>query len=207
VSDGAPGAGGRASAYLERLSELVRGIRVTDRDGTEHGLDAGARLVIDMILSVRSAGSKAMVVGNGGSAAIAGHLQADLCNAVGVRTLTFTAAEMVTALSNDHGYGCVFERPIQLWAEPNDLLVAISSSGQSDNILRAVRAARACDCRVITLSGFQAHNPLRQSGDLNFYVASDAYGFVELAHAAVVHFLADAALTLQLQEPEIARVV
>ena len=189
-----------ASTYLRRLCELILRIDVVDAEGVEYELDAGAALAVKMILSVRSRGDKVMIIGNGGSEAIAGHLQTDLCNAVGVRAITFNAPGMLTALSNDHGYGCVFERPIQLWANPGDLLLAISSSGQSENILRAVEAARKRGCGVITLSGFQADNPLRRAGDVNVYVPSETYGFVEVAHTAFAHFLADRAMVLRLQE-------
>jgi D-sedoheptulose 7-phosphate isomerase len=189
----------QATAYLQRLCDVMRGIRVSDRDGTEHGLDAGAELAVDMILDVRAHGNKIMIVGNGGSEGVASHFETDLCNAVGVRAVTFDSPGIVTALANDHGYGAVFERPIQLWASPGDVLVAISSSGRSENILRAVDAARHRQCRIVTLSGFRPDNPLRRAGDVNFYVASEAYGFVEVAHGAFTHFLADSAMMLRLQ--------
>jgi D-sedoheptulose 7-phosphate isomerase len=184
---------------LKRLCDLVLRLEVTGEDGVARELDRGATLAVEMLLAVRSRGNKVMIVGNGGSDAIASHLQTDLCSAVGVRALVFDGPAMLTALSNDHGYGSVFERPIRLWANPGDLLIAISSSGRSENILRAVEAARGRECRVITLSGFRADNPLRKLGDLNFYVPSEAYGFVEVAHAAFAHFIADSAMMLRLE--------
>lgn len=111
--------------------------------------------------------------------------------------MVFTEASALTALANDYGYECVFERPVELWADADDLLVAISSSGQSENILRAARAASARNCRVITLSGFSADNPLRRLGNLNFYVPSPEYGYVELAHSVITHFLTDYATMLR----------
>jgi D-sedoheptulose 7-phosphate isomerase len=190
----------QATAYLRRLCDVVQSMRASGREGTEYGFDAGAALAVDMILAARAGGNKVMIVGNGGSEAIASHFEADLCNAVGVRALTFDAPEILTALANDHGYGCVFERPIQLWADAGDILVAISSSGRSENILRAVEAAQARQCRVLTLSGFRPDNPLRRTGEINFYVASETYGFVEVAHAALTHFLADSAMMLRLRQ-------
>jgi D-sedoheptulose 7-phosphate isomerase len=192
----------QATAYLRRLCEFILGMHVTDADGAEYGLDAGAMLAVEMVLALRTSGRKAMIVGNGGSDAIANHLQTDLSNSVGVRAMTFDSSGMVTALSNDHGYASVFERPVQLWAVSGDLLLAISSSGRSENILRAARAARRRGCGIITLSGFRSDNPLRRLGDVNFYVPSEAYGFVEMAHAALAHFLADSAMMLRLQQAE-----
>lgn len=145
------------------------------------------------MLAVRSTSGKAMLIGNGGSAAIASHMQNDLCNTLDIRAIVFNEAALLTALSNDRGYGCVFERPVELWGNPGDLLLAISSSGQSESILRAVRASAARGCRTITFSGFRAENPLRQMGDLNFYVAAQAYGYAEVAHTALMHLLTDQA--------------
>jgi len=189
-----------ARGYLQRLCELVLRVAVTNQDGSLYNLDAGATLAVEMILSVQSGGKKVMIIGNGGSDAIASHLQTDLFSAVGVRALAFNGPGMLTALSNDYGYECVFERPIRLWASAGDVLVAISSSGRSENILRAVEAARIRECKIITFSGFRVDNPLRKLGDLNFYVPSETYGFVEVAHAAFAHFLADRAVMLRLQQ-------
>ena len=182
------------TAHFHKLSELLLSTQVTDRHGKALSLDEGANRAVDLILSVRSASGKLMVIGNGGSAAIASHMQNDLCKAVGVRAMVFSEPPLLTALSNDHGYGCVFERPVELWAKAGDLLLAISSSGQSENILRAIRAAVARGCQVITLSGFSADNPLRRLGDVNFYVPSQVYGYVEATHSVLAHFLTDCAM-------------
>jgi len=136
---------------------------------------------------------KVMLIGNGGSAAIVSHMHNDLCMSVGVRAVVFHELPLLTALTNDHGYECVFARPLELWADPGDVLFAFSSGGRSTNILGAVRAALARDCQVITLSGFKPDNPLRGMGLLNFYVPSQSYGYVETAHSALAHFLTDSA--------------
>src|SRR6516164_7294600 len=97
----------------------------------------------------------------------------------------------LTCLGNDLGYENVFAKQLDLHARPGDFLIAISSSGRSPNILGAVKAARAQDCRIVTFSGFAAENELRRTGDLNFYVRSHEYGFVELAHLALCHAVLD----------------
>jgi D-sedoheptulose 7-phosphate isomerase len=191
----------RALDYFRTLSELMLTMEVTDGRAATLSLDQGAERAIQAILEVRSASSKVMLTGNGGSSAIVSHVQNDLCKAVGVRALVFTEQPLLTALANDHGYGCVFQRPLELWAEPGDLLLAVSSSGKSENILRAARAALEKGCRVITLSGFSPDNPLRQMGDLNFYVPSDVYGYVETAHAALAHFITDRAKSIAASQP------
>jgi len=183
-----------ATAYIRNLSELLMSTQVTDEHGADLSLDGGVNKAVEIILSVRSESGNVMVIGNGGSAAIASHMQSDLLRAVGIGAMVFSEASLLTALANDYGYGCVFERPVQLWAEARDLLVAISSSGQSENILRAARAAAGRGCQIITLSGFKADNPLRRLGNVNFYISSQAYGYVESAHSILAHFLTDSAV-------------
>lgn len=187
----------RASSYFKCLGDLLLSMQVTDGKGIVLPLDEGASKAFEMVLSVQSNSGKVMVIGNGGSAAIASHMQNDLCKAAGMRAMVFDQTPLLTALSNDDGYGCVYERPVELWAEAGDLLVAISSSGKSENILRAVQAAAVRGCQIITLSGFSADNPLRRLGDVNFYVPSPIYGYVESAHSALTHFLTDCAMSLQ----------
>lgn len=185
----------KLTEYCNNLSSLLSQSEVTDQHGGTMPLDEGAGNVVNMILSVKLDNRKVMVIGNGGSAAIASHTQNDLCKAVGVRALVFDDTSLLTALSNDHGYGCVYERPIKLWAEKGDLLIAISSSGQSENIIRAVKAAEKYGCGIITLSGFKPDNPLRAMGSINFYVPVADYGYVESAHAILTHFFTDNAMT------------
>jgi len=86
----------------------------------------------------------------------------------------------------------VFEKPIEMFADAGDVLIAISSSGKSENIVRGVEAARRTGCRIITLSGFRPDNPLRRLGELNFWVPTDSYGHVEITHLALCHAVVDA---------------
>ena len=181
-----------ASVYLGELTRLLGAMEIKNAAGESLSLDEGGKAALDLIRQTRKVKAKAVVVGNGGSAAIASHIQNDLCKAVKMRSLVFTEQSLLTALANDDGYQTAYETLLNLWAEPEDLLIAISSSGQSENILRCARAARKAGGRIITLSGFAADNPLRSLGDINFYIPSDSYGHVELAHAALGQFLTDA---------------
>ena len=109
----------------------------------------------------------------------------------GVRAIAFNDSSLLTCISNDYGYEHVFEKPVEMFVDPSDVLIAISSSGKSANILKAVEVAKSKGCFIITLSGFEANNPLRQQGHLNFYVPSKAYGFVEISHLIICHLFAD----------------
>lgn len=182
---------GSVASYLQRLHELVSNSQVTDRSGAFLSLEEGMTKAVQMISSVGAASGKVLLIGNGGSAAIASHMQNDLCKTNGIRALVFNEAPLLTALTNDYGYESAFERLAELWVDPGDLMIAVSSSGKSENILRAVEAALRRRGRVITFSGFRTDNPLRSLGDLNFYIASDSYGHVEITHMMLMHALTD----------------
>lgn len=133
-------------------------------------------------------------IGNGGSAAIAGHMAADFMKNGGFATLCFNDAALVTCISNDLGYNNVFSLPISRHGRPGDLLFAISSSGQSDSIVQAVACAHTRGMHVITLSGFEPTNRLRAMGSVNFYLPSSEYGIVETGHHIILHSILDEAI-------------
>jgi D-sedoheptulose 7-phosphate isomerase len=97
----------------------------------------------------------------------------------------------LTCISNDYGYEHVFEKPIEIFSQKEDIIFAISSSGESENIVRGVNAARLKECSVITLSGFKDDNRLCTMGDINFYVSSGKYGLVEVIHHSICHCILD----------------
>lgn len=190
--------GSGPAAYFGRLHELLANCQVTDLAQRLVPLEASVAQVTQIILAGRAAplggqSRKILLVGNGGSAGIASHVHNDLSKAVGARAMVFNEAPLLTALSNDSGYESAFEILTSLWAAPGDVMIAISSSGSSANILRAVAAARHRGCEVVTLSGFAPDNALRREGNVNFYIASRDYGLVELAHNVLLHFITDQA--------------
>ncbi len=180
-----------SSHYFLKLNEVLQNTKVTDKESVGSSLNEGMQSAIGLILRVLHENQKVMIIGNGGSAAIASHVHNDLSKSVGVRALTFFEPPLLTALSNDLDYKLAFETQVNLWVEQRDLMIAISSSGKSENIIRAVKAAKSKGCDIITLSGFNEDNPLRRIGNINFYVPSEYYGFVETSHAALLHCLTD----------------
>lgn len=180
-----------ASDFLPSLTALLDTVEVTDHARGALSLSDATGRGVTLLREARSAGRKAMLIGNGGSAAIVGHMHCDLSNAARMRALVFQDVARLTALANDYGYATALERPVALWAEKDDVLVAVSSSGRSENILQAVRAGSERGCRAITFSGFDADNPLRAMGVLNFWIPSRVYGLVEVAHMALAHMISD----------------
>lgn len=180
--------------YVSALARVLAETEATDGAGVAVAADGAVARVIAAIGTVRGAENKVMFVGNGGSAGIASHMAIDFLKNGGLTAMAFNDGAALTCLGNDLGYEAVFARQIQAHGRPGDLLFAISSSGRSPNILRAVEAARARGCTVVTLSGFGSDNPLRRLGDVNFYLASDQYGFVEIGHQALIHAILDMAM-------------
>lgn len=180
-----------AAAFFSSLGQLCTAITVTDSRGADLGLGPGLEAAANMAAACSDAGGKLLFIGNGASAAIASHMSTDFWKTGGMRSQAFNDPALLTCMGNDYGYPHVFEKPVEMFADPGDVLVAISSSGRSENILRAVDAARARGCRVLTLSGFALDNPLRGRGDINVHVPISAYGPVEVLHHGVCHCVLD----------------
>lgn len=179
------------TGYFDALEKCLREIQVTDQKGQVLVAEDGIERAAVLIETQTSGGHKIIFVGNGASAAISSHQATDYWKNGGMRAIAFNDASLLTCISNDFGYRHVFEKPIEMFADKGDVLVSISSSGQSENILRAAEAAKKAGCDVLTLSGFASDNPLRGKGSLNFHVSSDSYGHVEIVHHAVCHCILD----------------
>ncbi len=177
--------------YFASLAEYLTDTAATSASGEPVELADAFNKLIGDARRAHASGNKLIFVGNGGSAAIASHMATDYSKNGDVRSLALNDSSMLTCLGNDLGYDQVFAKQVELHARPGDLMIAISSSGRSANILNAVRAARNAKCQVVTLSGFTADNPLRRLGNINFYIASDRYGFVEIGHLTICHAILD----------------
>ena len=179
------------SRYFPELTGLIAQVCVTDAHGGTMDLSTGIERVVELVRTQDGNHNKVIFIGNGGSSSIASHQATDFVKNAGIRAMCFTDASLLTCLSNDLGYEAVFERPIEMFAEDGDVLIAISSSGSSENILKGVRAGRKKNCHIVTMSGFQPQNPLRTMGDINFYLPSRSYGHVEIVHLSLCHCIVD----------------
>lgn len=142
-------------------------------------------------------------VGNGGSAAICAHLSQDLVNKLKIKSALFQDGPLLTCMSNDYGYEFAYLKPLMTVADRHDLLVAISSSGRSLNIIRCADFALKNNLKLVTCSGFEDDNQLwRMPANLSIYVPSQIYGHVEIAHEMLLH---SAIETLSFQGKKIFR--
>lgn len=138
--------------------------------------------VTQLAQKTQKQGRKIILVGNGGSAAMASHVAVDFTKTVGIRAVNFNEADLLTCFSNDYGYENWVAKALEFYADPKDLAILISSSGKSPNILNGALQAKGMDLSLVTLSGFSEENPLRQLGDVNLWVESTAYNIVEMTH-------------------------
>lgn len=160
--------------YLNEFAELI--------SPTSEVITALSQLK-DVLIEASEKGKKIIIVGNGGSAAIASHFSVDITKNSGIRCVNFNESDLITCLANDYSYEQWVEKAVEFYGDEGDVFIAISSSGQSKNILYGCNAAREKKfSSVITFSGFSSDNPLRQLGDINLWVDSKVYNFVENIH-------------------------
>ena len=162
------------TSYLNDFSDLVKSNeKIIDQLGK----------VADLIKVINAKENKVLIFGNGGSAAISSHVSVDLTKNAGVRCVNCNEADLITCFSNDYGYERWVEKAVDFYGDEGDLLIVISSSGSSKNMLNGVKAARNGNFNaVVTFTGFADENPLRQLGDINLWVDSKAYNFIENIH-------------------------
>jgi D-sedoheptulose 7-phosphate isomerase len=184
------------ASYLKNLNAALAGTVVTDRKANalpqEEGIRAWCRLCHGARLDERTM----YFVGNGASATMASHMAADFSKNCSCRAMAFNDIAMMTAVSNDIHYADCFAVPLSRFASPGDLLITVSSSGNSPNIIRAIEKALAIGMRIVTVSGMKPDNRSRRMGDLNFWVPADTYGLVEASHQVLLHCWLDTFLEL-----------
>ncbi len=178
-----------SSRFLE-LSEAAASCSYTVPSGSIDEKEA-FELAKSLISASSARGGIVYVIGNGGSAGIASHFSNDLMKALRISSQTLYDSNLMTCLSNDYGYEHVFSYPLEKLLRTNDLLVAISSSGKSPNIVKAAETASLRKIPIISLSGFSEMNPLRKCGRLNFWIDRSDYGLVEIAHFFLLHTIVD----------------
>ncbi len=126
---------------------------------------------------------KILIFGNGGSAAIASHFSVDLTKNAKIRCTNYNEPDLITCFSNDFGYERWVEMAIKYYGNKGDVLIVISSSGKSKNMINACITARKKKfSKIITLTGHLVNNPVKKLGDINLWVNSKAYNYVENIH-------------------------
>lgn len=153
--------------------------------------DEGFPLLVDIFTRHKEKNTQLFFMGNGGSSAIASHMTADFMKNGGMNTYSLYDNAVTTCMGNDYGYEYIFSKPMEFLVKKGDLVVAISSSGNSRNILNAIETADKKGAEIITFTGFEPDNMAKQMGSINVYVPSRKYGIVESIHNLILQQIVD----------------
>ncbi|HVH26537.1 MAG TPA: SIS domain-containing protein [Vicinamibacterales bacterium] len=183
-------------SYVAAVGSGLGRLAITDRHGQLLGSAEGFTRWVEITREVHGGGRSIFLVGNGASAAMASHFAADACKNGGLRAQAFNDAALLTCAGNDLAFDQIFALPLSRFARPGDMLISISSSGASPNVIRALEHARDMQLRIITLSGRRSDNPSRAFGEVNVYMPCDRYGWVESGHHVILHYWLDQYMNL-----------
>ena len=136
----------------------------------------------DKILEINRNNGTIYIFGNGGSLAIADHFAIDMTKNAKIKTLSLSNPSSITCLANDYGYEEWVKKNIEYFVSKEDLVILISSSGSSKNMINAAKYCKAENIFLTTFTGFKEDNSLKKLGDHNFWVNSFGYNLVENIH-------------------------
>jgi D-sedoheptulose 7-phosphate isomerase len=177
------------------INELIQKLESTEIwIGKDHKADSyneGIETLEGVFTKHKKNQNQLFFIGNGGSSAIASHMTADFMKNGGMNTYSLYDNAVTTCMGNDYGYEYIFSKPLEFLIHEDDLLVAISSSGNSKNIVNAIETAKNKKATVITFTGFKPDNKSKQLGDINVYVPSEKYGIVESIHNLILQQIVD----------------
>tara|TARA_B100001287_G_C22623752_1_gene501436 strand:+ start:438 stop:980 length:543 start_codon:yes stop_codon:yes gene_type:complete len=145
----------------------------------------------ELIKKMVNNNGKIILAGNGGSAAMSSHVAVDFTKNASIRSINFNEADLITCFANDYGYENWITKALEFYSEPNDLVILISSSGSSMNVVNAAEYCNQNNIDLITLSGFSKDNSLKKLGSINFWVDSVEYNVVEMVHHIILLLLVD----------------
>ena len=151
-------------------------------------------IFIKCLLEVQKKKKKVFVFGNGGSAAIANHFIIDLIKNTKIRAINLNETSIVTCLANDYGYENWVKKSIELSADKGDLVIIISSSGESKNMVNACKFAKKKNLKIVTFTGFKKGNKVSKLGNINFWINSKKYNHIENSHQYLLLSIIDSFL-------------
>ena len=171
--------------YLNKFSKIL--INYNNKDFLK---------IVKILEGTKRNKKKVILVGNGGSAAMASHVSVDLTKMCKIRAVNFNEADLLTCFSNDYGYENWVQKALSSYADKGDLLICISSSGESKNIINGAKFAKKIGCKVVTLTGFNKKNKVKKIGHVNLWLESKNYNIIEMTHhtwlLSIVDFIAKA---------------
>lgn len=180
------------NTYIKELISYLENTKIQGGSSSPHiDYNGIINLLVDTFLWHKRKQTQLFFLGNGGSAAIASHMTVDFMKNGGMRTYSLYDQAVTTCMGNDYGYEYIFSKPLEFLIRKDDLVVAISSSGNSMNVVNAIETAKRMQAEVITFTGFKSDNKLKQMGHINVYVPCEKYGMVESIHNLILQQIVD----------------
>lgn len=176
---------------IKKFSQIIGLTKITNAQKQDCDLEIEIASLQVRLLKLKNNHQNLYIVGNGGSAGVAAHAVTDFFNVAKIRATTLHESSLLTCMANDFGYENAVARMLAQLLNPGDMVIAISSSGNSMNMRNAATIASEKGAYIVTLTGFSADNPLRYLGHMNIWLDSDDYGFVEVGHQFILHNIAD----------------
>lgn len=178
--------------YIETLIQNLERVQMyMENNSSCRDYEEAMEKLVGLFTDIKKSGKQVFFIGNGGSAAIASHMTADFMKNGGMNTYSLYDNAVTTCMGNDYGYEYIFSKPMEFLVQEGDLVVAISSSGNSSNIVNGIVTAKKKKAEVITLTGFSEDNKARGLGDINLHVPCAKYGIVESIHNLILQQIVD----------------
>ena len=146
---------------------------------------------VELINKKHKSDNKIYIIGNGGSSSIASHVSVDFVKAAGIKSETFNNPNIITCFANDYGHDNWVKETIKAYCSKNDLIIIISSSGKSNNLVNAAKYCKENNYDLITFTGFDKNNDISKLGKINFHVNSREYNYIEMAHHIILVSIVD----------------
>jgi D-sedoheptulose 7-phosphate isomerase len=179
------------NSRIKQFSQIIEQTKITNAQKQACDLEAEISSLQERLLQLKNDRQNLYIIGNGGSAGVAAHAVTDFFNVAKIRATTLHESSLLTCMANDFGYENAIARMLSQLLNPRDVIIVISSSGNSINMRNAATIASEKGAYVITLTGFSADNALRYLGHTNIWLDSEDYGFVEVGHQFILHNIAD----------------
>jgi D-sedoheptulose 7-phosphate isomerase len=169
------------------LKNIKNQIKILDQIDIKQ-LDQLQRIILD----VSKKGGKVIIVGNGGSAATASHVAVDLSLNSKIKAINFNESDLITCFANDFGYENWVKKSLEIYSDSSDLLILISCSGNSKNLVNANIFAKKKGLKIVTLTGCKKGNKLNSiKNDLNIWINSKEYNTIEIIHHCILLNIVD----------------
>lgn len=176
---------------IEKFSKIIGLTKISNSNNQDCELEVEITSLQKRLLQLKNDKKKLYIIGNGGSAGVAAHAVTDFFNVAKLCATTLHESSLLTCMANDFGYENAYAIMLSQLLNQGDVLIVISSSGNSMNMRNAATVANEKGAYVVTLTGFSAENPLRNLGHLNIWLDSNDYGFIEVGHQFILHNIAD----------------